>query len=208
MMSRYTIKLWNLNYDGRSFGRCDVTEYLEPFPGERVINSLPLCPVRFHEDLEGQEPLREKLIVRGQRFMTLTQRAHCNYNGRSLTSPRHTVSPSITETDNEPKAKTCQYTGQVTIDTTLLPWEELDDPSWTSTLLKDATEVNRIRNIKRHLRKDDEDREDLAPINRVPQFENWEQLTRDSNLTPDQLLLCPHYIFGYILSARKWGRCF
>ena len=75
--------------------------FLKPFDGERVITTLPMYPMRFHEDREGELPLKERLIARGRKFMSLTKPSYCNYQGQTLTSPKRTVSRrSLDESHN------------------------------------------------------------------------------------------------------------
>ena len=204
---RYTISLWNLNYDGSTFGRCSETEFLRPFLGERVINSLPIYPVEYHKDIEGQIPMKERMIDRGRRFMDLTRRNYCNYNGQAMTSPRHTVSTILDLELFQPlEAKRYQYTGRVMIDTALLPWEEVNEPAFTPTLLKAALEGSRKTRRRRYYSRSYGDDEDDTPqVTLVPAFEGWDSLTEESKLTPEQFFLCSYYVFGYVFAARKWG---
>ena len=88
----YQITLWNLNFDGRRLGRCAEEEFLIPFEGERPITSLSVYPVHFHQDREGENPMKAQMIARGRKFMSLTKPTYCNYDGHTLSSPVRPVS--------------------------------------------------------------------------------------------------------------------
>ena len=95
--TRYSIDLWNLDYNGRSFGRCLEYATIQPFQGERAITSLPVYPTRFHVDAPGETPMWDRLITRGKRFVQLTKQTYCDYKGYTVTHPRRYVGRSITE---------------------------------------------------------------------------------------------------------------
>lgn len=65
----YSVRVWNLDFDGKALCRSSRNISVPFFDGERIINSLPLYPERFHEDKEGEQPLRELLAARGRKFV-------------------------------------------------------------------------------------------------------------------------------------------
>lgn len=65
----YQVKVWNLDYNGKFFRRSSKTISVPIFDGEREIQSLPIFPIRFHQDKEGDLPLRNVLIERGKKFI-------------------------------------------------------------------------------------------------------------------------------------------
>ena len=95
--TRYNITLWNLNYNGRSFGRCLESAIIQPFGGERAIASLPVYPMRFHVDALGETPMWDRLVARGKRFVQLTKQTYCDYKGYTITHPRRYVGSSKTQ---------------------------------------------------------------------------------------------------------------
>lgn len=77
------------------------SDNLKPFDGEHVIITLSMYPMRFHEDREGELPLKERLIARGRKFTSLSKSSYCNYQDQTLTSLKRTVSRrSIYESHN------------------------------------------------------------------------------------------------------------
>lgn len=88
----YEIKVWNLDFDGKSFGRSSKIIFLPVFDGEREIQSLSVFPVRFHQDKEGEKPLRDVLIERGRTFVKVVKQAtHQEYTGPSTFHTARTV---------------------------------------------------------------------------------------------------------------------
>lgn len=73
----YRVKVWNLDFNGKRLGRSSKEVYIPVFDGEREIQSLPLFPVHFHQDKEGQRPLHETLIERGKTFFSVIK--HLSY---------------------------------------------------------------------------------------------------------------------------------
>lgn len=103
----YQITLWNLNFDGRQLGRCSDMAFLIPFEGERPITSLSVYPVEFHQDKGSDITMREQMIARGRRFMSLTKSTYCNYDGHTLSSPIRPVGEhTLAKSRNEKRALT------------------------------------------------------------------------------------------------------
>ena len=89
--SAYVVNVWNLNFNGRSLGRCSESFLIKPFDGERAITSISVYPERFHVDKPGQETMRQRMVKRGKRFVQLTKQTYCDYKGQTLTHPKRTV---------------------------------------------------------------------------------------------------------------------
>lgn len=88
----YQVKVWNLDYDGKAFGRSSRIVSVPVFDGEREIQSLPIFPVCFHRDKEGNMPLRDVLIERGKKFVkVIKQPTYQEYTGPSSFSIARTV---------------------------------------------------------------------------------------------------------------------
>ena len=80
----YRVKVWNLDYDGKVFGRSSKTISVPIFDGEREIQSLPIFPICFHQEKEGDVPLRDILIERGKKFVkVMRQPTYQEYTGAS-----------------------------------------------------------------------------------------------------------------------------
>lgn len=80
----YHVKVWNLDYNGKVFGRSSKMIFVPIFDGEREIQSLPIFPISFHRDEEGHSPHRDALIQRGKNFVkVLKQPTYQEYTGPS-----------------------------------------------------------------------------------------------------------------------------
>jgi hypothetical protein len=87
----YQIKLWNISFDGLSFGLVTDEVCIFPFEGERAIASIPVYPINFHIDKPEKDKMWDRMIKRGKRFQQLTRQTYCDYNGHTLTHPRRKV---------------------------------------------------------------------------------------------------------------------
>ncbi|PMD37984.1 hypothetical protein L207DRAFT_555435 [Hyaloscypha variabilis F] len=87
----YTFQVWNLQYNGTVVTRMMKSITIPIFDGERDITSLPLFPIRFHQDDPGKQPLREELIERGKKYMDLVKGpAFRQYSGIGLDASMQT----------------------------------------------------------------------------------------------------------------------
>ena len=66
--SWYQIEGKYLEYDGKTFGKGNISVEQESFKGPKAITSLACYPLRYHPDAKN---LREKLIARGKQFVAL-----------------------------------------------------------------------------------------------------------------------------------------
>lgn len=65
-------------FDGKGFGHGTMTEEVLAFRGARRITSLPCYPLEYYEN---EQQLREKLIKRGQKFVSLHGVHYKSYSG-------------------------------------------------------------------------------------------------------------------------------
>ena len=97
----FNIHLWYLDYNGRYIGRQKTKVTIQPFQGEKEINSLPVIPCKFYErDVVGQvgqksRSLRKQLIDYGEKFLKLTTRQCIQYSGKTYSFPRRVVSATF-----------------------------------------------------------------------------------------------------------------
>ncbi|KAJ4292782.1 hypothetical protein N0V90_009445 [Kalmusia sp. IMI 367209] len=68
----YSVRVWNLVYNGESIKRKSRIIEVQVFDGEREITSLPLFPTMFHDRLDDGA-LRKQLIERGRKFFRFTK---------------------------------------------------------------------------------------------------------------------------------------
>ncbi|KAK2594599.1 hypothetical protein QQS21_007684 [Conoideocrella luteorostrata] len=67
-----------LEFDGKQFGHGFVVEEIPEFQGTRKINSLPFYPLEYHS---GESKLRQMLIERGKKFVSLNRAHYKAYSG-------------------------------------------------------------------------------------------------------------------------------
>ena len=99
LATNYHIAMWNIDFDGEKLGRHTKLITIQPFDGEREINSLTIYPTKFYrgtfEDnlkLHGTT-LEQKLIKRGEKFWELTKAIkYKEYDGTTVDYPHRTVS--------------------------------------------------------------------------------------------------------------------
>jgi hypothetical protein len=72
------INMWYLDFDGECISRCRRQISVEPFDGEKEINSLPVFPVQYWRDSDDttKKPLRDRMIERGKVFFNVTKRSY------------------------------------------------------------------------------------------------------------------------------------
>jgi hypothetical protein len=81
----YKIFMWQLKYNGDKISRKSRKIFVPIFDGEREITSLPLYPVKFHRERPGEKPLKDRLIDRGKKYVSLSARtAFQQYSGKGL----------------------------------------------------------------------------------------------------------------------------
>ncbi|KAF7555179.1 hypothetical protein G7Z17_g2379 [Cylindrodendrum hubeiense] len=82
-VKEYTVKMWNLNFDGRFVGRCAKSVTIPQFDGERQINSLRLFPCEFIDKEDGGKT-RQRLEENGKGWYDLLRGGQVHYSGRLL----------------------------------------------------------------------------------------------------------------------------
>ena len=84
--SWYQIEGKYLEYDGKTFGKGNISVEQESFKGPKSITSLACYPLRYHPDAKN---LRERLIARGKQFVALKGLNYRYHKGvsQSLTYP-------------------------------------------------------------------------------------------------------------------------
>jgi len=73
-----------LDFDGTRLGHVPKKFVIQPFEGQRSIQSLPVYPLRFVPPRESGQLLREILIKRGSLFLEATRIQRMYYSGPAL----------------------------------------------------------------------------------------------------------------------------
>ncbi|KAI1805102.1 hypothetical protein F4811DRAFT_249179 [Daldinia bambusicola] len=79
---QFKIYAYYIDHDGDSFGAVRHTFRIEPFVGERLIESLEVFPIRYRQD---HQQLLESLKKQGQDFQRLLVDRHQSYHAWTLT---------------------------------------------------------------------------------------------------------------------------
>lgn len=80
--AKFTIFAYYIDHDGNSFGAVRHKFELDSFPGERLIESLEVFPIRYRQE---HEQFLESLKKQGQYFQKLLSDRHKSYNAWTLT---------------------------------------------------------------------------------------------------------------------------
>jgi hypothetical protein len=81
----YSIRLWNIAFDGDWLERRSHHVRVPVFDGERDVTSLPLFPAQMHRDEAGQQTRREQLVERGMKYVQLIKGpSFREYSGKGL----------------------------------------------------------------------------------------------------------------------------
>ena len=95
--SAFIITMWYLDYNGDYIGRREAQTTIQPFTGEKELNSLPVIPCDFYRRVSaGQvsdesKSLRQTFVGYGERFLKLTKRQCVQYSGETYSFPRRSV---------------------------------------------------------------------------------------------------------------------
>lgn len=84
----YTIEGKYLEYDGKSFGMGTLQSEVSSFQGARKISSLPCYPLKYHKEADR---LRERLIERGKKFVSLQGMNYRYHQGMAYTKRKRQV---------------------------------------------------------------------------------------------------------------------
>lgn len=68
-------------YDGKKFGYGNISEDIPEFHGARKITSLPCYPLKYHQN---EEQVRQSLIERGKKFVSLSGVHYKSYQGMAF----------------------------------------------------------------------------------------------------------------------------
>lgn len=75
-------------FDGKKFGHGGVSDEILAFRGARKITSLSCYPLKYHPD---EERLRERLIERGKKFVSLSGVHYKSYTGMAYQKSKKSV---------------------------------------------------------------------------------------------------------------------
>ncbi|KAI1268830.1 hypothetical protein F5Y18DRAFT_439426 [Xylariaceae sp. FL1019] len=78
----FNVFAYSIDHDGNNFGAVRHTFSLASFPGERLVESLEVFPIRYHHD---HQRLLETLKDQGRNFQHFLADRHQSYNAWTLT---------------------------------------------------------------------------------------------------------------------------
>ncbi|KAF4624368.1 hypothetical protein G7Y89_g13805 [Cudoniella acicularis] len=210
----WVLKCWMYDWTGHVFLRTLLKLRFERFEGAKPINSLPYYPFRYHENRKDME---DELLERGKTYRRVCiakkgeQMYH--YKGGVIFSRR-----GITDTPDEGSqddddgqslsssfrrnrlpvaSKTSQIDSTVMVDFvsynrygpavaavgSLVPLD--DDPDCNCSECRQNDELSKMS------RKD---------------FDKFTAENRESNWSPEQFMLCPPRVLGYVLRDKQWAQ--
>ncbi|KAI1378365.1 hypothetical protein F4677DRAFT_466113 [Hypoxylon crocopeplum] len=191
----YSIRLWNLIYDGKVIKRRSKVIEVPVFDNERDITSLPLFPTRFQDRLDGGAR-RKQLIGRGEKFFRAAKGpAFLEYTG-SGSRPgwkKYNRARVVVEHESQPWDTWSDEDREVMKD-----WM-LDRDEYEIELKERARtphcECTRCRGV-------DARRERFASAT----FSNYDNIDPKNTpgLSEHQYLLCMSHMFGFILKDRMY----
>lgn len=92
-LRKITILLTYLRHDGRKWISGKRKVDILPFNGERLITNLPVYPVGYLNDPQGD--IRARLIQRGRRYHMMASRGIFEYHGQTLSGTRRWLNSRI-----------------------------------------------------------------------------------------------------------------
>lgn len=75
---KWTLTIERIQYDGTTFGRTHTKVNITEYHGYKALSELPVYPLQYHKE---KEIIREELIIRGKRFVSLAGVHYCMYDG-------------------------------------------------------------------------------------------------------------------------------
>jgi hypothetical protein len=102
----YDIEGRYLEYDGKNFGLGEYYVRINAFKGPRKISSLDGFPLSFHKEPEA---LREQLVERGKKFVSLQGQNYRMHKGIAVSSTAQCCNlSSVLTTTIVPKGQACR----------------------------------------------------------------------------------------------------
>ena len=193
-----------VDFDGKRLGPVSEEFEIEAFDGEKSIALLPLQPFRFSKTPE----LREKLIERGRKFVTMASVKHMHCSGLTLDSRDEVDSQVVvdfaealsTPANKDWRPKIEELLGVILDDDGS---EECSAECCRYEAVHDDSYVDRKRNEEFMGSLNPQDRSRLPSVAVYPR--TLEELEREG-LTDDELLIMSYRVFGFVLRTRKWGQ--
>ena len=207
--SPFTVHCWHYDFDGVNPGTITKSIVIPKYDGMKVVTSLLIYPMKFHEDFKGD--ILTELEARGDKFIALcTERsgAHRQYYGRTLDDNPEEVDSQVI-VDYQMAALV--HPGQRPDESRWMPIFSLDPPtepdereiSERALLESCDCSVCRGRSSRNFFNDQRMNRQ------RAKEYTNtWEY--SDSSLAIEDIapkfrLLLPPRMFGFVLRTRKWG---
>ncbi|KAI0886608.1 uncharacterized protein GGS22DRAFT_199011 [Annulohypoxylon maeteangense] len=188
----YTVRLWNLVYNGKVITRRSKEVVIPVFDNERNITSLPVFPTRFQDQMDGGLR-RKQLIERGQKLFQFAKGpAFLEYTGSGLRPgwKKYNRARVVIEHESRP-----WINGDFD---RILDWE-LDEDEYSTEIRERArtphcecTACNRTKlGQETYVSGTFSDYDDIDPKRSLPPTEH-------------QSLICMSHMFGFVLKDRMY----
>ncbi|KAI1658642.1 hypothetical protein F4813DRAFT_40288 [Daldinia decipiens] len=191
----YSIRLWNLVYDGKVIKRRSKLVDVPVFDNERNITSLPLFPTRFHDNLDGGAR-RKELIERGKMFFRCAKGpAFLEYTGSGLRPgwKRYNRARVVVEHESHP------WNSWAREDIDVMEGWVLDVDEYET----DIKERAKTPHCECHYCSELDVGKERYISGTFSDYDSIDPKTRES-LSDHQYLLCMSHMFGFILKDRTY----
>ncbi|PVI04586.1 hypothetical protein DM02DRAFT_556143, partial [Periconia macrospinosa] len=237
----FSVKCVYIDFDGKSIGPVQTTFDFKRFDGEREITSLEIYPIRFHpvrrseysdaewgqlEQYPNEEKHREKLILRGAKFLEVARVKHMYYAGPTLDAKDDVESPVVVdfETAFSMRANQLDYNERLwkPILATLIgddTTEENDNAIGDSSCSGDCCRDDYVHDDQYVDQKQSSEYinsllpkanslDEHPPITIMPRpLKELQTGPQSSVVCPnDELVLMSYRVFGFVLRSRKWAQ--
>ncbi|OAA34848.1 ATPase, AAA-type, core [Metarhizium rileyi] len=190
-----------MDWDGRMFGAAQSEFEIKPFDGTCLITKLDVVPVAYHE---SSQELRERLLVRGRRFCSLSGFHHKAYDGFFLAQEGirgFFVNTTMTAVHGRIIVDTETYrlynredAISVTDRRRQLPFPERRRGNGVGVGVGSNPSLpKKVRTTTQH---------------QVGKDEKKDGTEQPQQLSDEQLLICSLYVRGYSLRKKSWGQFF
>jgi hypothetical protein len=219
--SPFVVDCFHFDFDGTQFGPVQTTFSIKKFDGLKKLVSLPIHPTNI---VPNEAALKEKLLVRGRKFLelcSLDHVVHREYDGLSLDDPPEQIdSQVIIDFDMASRVGEAQQPKG----NGWIPKLGLEGPTKADEreITEGSSDISRPpvvcgnpncsicneRSIASPLLNDQVvDRKSSSAFLFNSKLLNGQVISVE-DLNQDDLMLMPNRVLGFVLRSRKWGECF
>ncbi|KAK5989730.1 hypothetical protein PT974_07989 [Cladobotryum mycophilum] len=214
-----TIRCVFIDFDGKSLGPVMMDFVIKRFDGEKLITSLDVYPLRCVKDdvgiktdsgMRGRPTLRERLIKRGEMFLSVTKVRHMHYNGYTLESRDEVDSQVVVDFEEALSKPENDWTPTFS---PLIGTAEDDntDSQECSEACCRGESIHKDNYVEKKWKDDyiasliPQDKATDPSASIYPRDISDIKIS-DRSIPEEDLLIMSYRVFGYVLRSRKWGK--